>query len=182
MAFLKPLNNLVEVKSAEETPELPDPYLLWNVQYDLQPAGAGIYYYDGTSLQKLANQADIARMDTWWSINGIELFYLWNDTQTVADPGAGNLSGNNVQLGAVTIFSISKTTALGQEIAATNVQVGDEILVSDRVKAALEQFSVTGVTIHSTWIEMGVSQIQGNNTNPAVGDFMSLRYIPPGII
>lgn len=182
MAFLKPLNNVVEIASAEETPELPDPYLLWNVQYDLQPDGPGIYYYDGTNLQKLAPYSDIVQFDTWWRLNGVELFFTWQDGVTPQDPGFGRIAANAVQLSGATRLYISRETALGQAIAGSGIESGDEMLVSDQVKSALEQFLVNGAVIHPTWLDIDVTRIQGSSVNPNAGDFMSIRYLPPGII
>lgn len=167
--------NVFVIRSADEWPGTLDPFILYNVQYDFQPGGRGLYYFDGSAIQPLATQLWVAQS------TGLESHWNWNDSQVMADPGAGNMRGNAAGIASVTEFAVSHTDIRGQNVSGliTLPAAGDEILVQNAERDSITLFQISAApTNEGTWQRAPVTFLAGGSANPQNGNLMEFRWYP----
>ena len=117
---------------------------------------------------------------------GISTLYLWNDSLVIADPGPGQMLGNNVTLQSVTEFAVSATTVTDAEPPFQLLDPGDFVVVVNETADVQEIYTLDAAPIfNATWWQFDVTHVSGQANNPAAGAIMSFVWFPiaelPGI-
>jgi hypothetical protein len=107
--------------------------------------------------------------------------YDWDDTTTMADPGAGLIRGNTATMNTITAFAINHADKNG---AFTNIfaaGVGDTIIISNANAATPGKYTIGSKTVNSGWTQFGVTADTGYSTgNPSAGHDMTVSGVSAG--
>ena len=154
---------------------------------DLAPVGAtpeqSRAYLD-RELEKVRVEIEneIQRVDQIYEVlraSGITTLYTWDDSLVMADPGAGFMRGNNIQLQSVTQFAIHKETITGGEAPFFRLDGTDRLLVRNESANVTELYDLdAGPVDNDTWWLFNVTHDSGAANNPAAGAIMALVWFP----
>lgn len=151
----------------------------------------GLSRYVSEELERLSAElinleAAIGRLERLAVVNGVELLYLWSDSQdTTVDPGPGNVRGNALLLGNATELSFSWIDRYGREVINNSLlKVGDLITVNAADFSGNVVFAATTPSfVENGWSRVGVSNTGGGpGFNPATGEGIRVEWRPDSVL
>ena len=153
---------------------------------DVIPAGGldSIRGYLDRELEKIRAffEVETERLDNIFEIlraGGITTLYTWDDSIVMADPGAGAMRGNNIQLQSVTQFAIHKDTITGAAPPFFRLDGNDRMMVRNESANVSEIYDLDASPIdNDTWWLFNVTHDAGAANNPLVGAIMAVIWFP----
>lgn len=127
-------------------------------------------------------EIEIARLDQIYEVlqaGGITTLYFWDDSVVMADPGTGNMRGDDIQLTSVTQFAIHKVTLTGSEAPFGRLDSNSRMMVRNESSGVEALFSLDSTPVdNATWWLFNVTFISGAVNNPVNGAIMSVMWFP----
>ncbi len=154
---------------------------------DLPPVGASPVQsraYLERELEKIRVEItnETARLDNIFSVlqaGGLTTLYFWDDSVVMADPGTGNMRGNNIQLQSVTQFAIHKETITGAEAPFGNLDDTDRMMLRNETAGVANIYDLDAPPVdNDTWWLFDVTHASGATNNPIDGAIMSVIWFP----
>lgn len=111
---------------------------------------------------------------------GVTTLFFWDDSVVMADPGPGNMRGNNIQLQSVTEFAIAATTVTGADPPFQRLDDNDRVMIRNESGIGVtEIYNLTAAPVfNDTWWLFAVAHDQGAANNPTLGSIMSMIWFP----
>lgn len=175
MPLRRQVTNIFTVVSQAQWPETLDPFIIYNVLYELEPFGPGLYCTDGEVLVPLADK-------TWVSESlGLSSIWKWSDVTTGAGIPAAYMRANNAQIKNATKFFISNIDVSGNDLGAGMQNLfrpTDEILITNVDRAGLTMFTLADPPWidQGTYLEINVLYFEGGKQNPQNDDLIQLTW------
>src|SRR6516225_6529888 len=153
-------------------------------------SGSGISGYSGYSGLGLSGYSGYSSVSgfsgysgTSGATGGTGTSSFWNfraNTQTMADPGSGNIVANNVLMGSTTQLAFSKFDTAGTDRSSLFLasELNDQLLIQDQTNSAnWIRYTITAVpTNNVTWFMVPVVTVTGSGTNPAQNDKLMVTF------
>ncbi len=169
----RPQQNVYLVRSVEEWPENPNPFILYHKTY---APNSGLYYWSET----LQAYLQIASRLWTYAYAGIRGYYQFDDTgQTPQDPGVGYVRLNTVQASAATEIYASSTTATNLDfgVGYSQVEVGDSIVLENKTAGQTQLYTVAAPVTNGAYWTLPVTPSAGNGGNWSQDDLIVLEIL-----
>lgn len=115
------------------------------------------------------------------------ILLVWNDGNSLADPGSGQISASSDTLASATWLAVSKTNRAGDPIStylatlddSTNPTVKGILTLTRSGGNAQATFEVTGITDHTGFVEIAIQTASGA-TGFLLNDLISFQFSRTG--
>ena len=110
------------------------------------------------------------------------LYYTFETTTTMSDPGSGDVRWNNITPSSVTQIAIDNLTEDSLNVASyvNSWSAGTLTIQSANDDTRQAVFTVTGVTILSGYTRLTVTHVSGTTSRPSSGQAIVLNFSPDG--
>src|SRR6516225_5176121 len=159
-------------------------------------ASPGPSGYSGSGLSGYSGYSSVSGYSGYSSVSGFSGYSgtsgatggtgtssFWNfraNTQTMADPGSGNIVANNVLMGSTTQLAFSKFDTAGTDRSSLFLasELNDQLLIQDQTNSAnWIRYTITAApTNNVTWFMVPVVTVTGSGTNPAQNDKLMVTF------
>jgi hypothetical protein len=119
-------------------------------------------------------------------VQGLTVEWAWDDSTTMANPGLGNMRGDDNAFPGITQFAVSLTDFFGETFRGGLLPsiLPVRITVRNGRTGNYGIWTLTDVEYFEgppTWALWSVTWVDGDNDNPQLGDLMEVRLQPQRI-